>query len=529
MLYKPSAHVRHADTLLQWGARSALAFAAVFLIYGFSQYLGYAVTAVRFPFELDYGEGIVWQQMRLIMAGQGYGPIDHLPAIVFHYPPLFHVLSSALASTTGLDELAAGRLLSIIATFFASGFICLIVVRLTRAETGQWPAWIGGVFAALMMFSTTPVVVWSMLMRVDMLSLALNFGGVYLALRAITQPRAIYFAALCFVAAIYSRQTAIAAPAAAFLTLLFLQPRTAWAGIAACLGIGLPVAAALMWFTNDGFLRHILLYNINRIDFDQLIYVLSMAGTHAIYLIIAVIGVVYRIRRRLPDYRNLVGIGDLRQRLIAAPLDACFFMIVLYFLFATLMTIAIMKSGSSINYFIEWGSVIALFAGVSLTDAVKMAMRNMPSEMPKRLSLQVPLGIAIQAFLLPNVPDYQYQMQSARVHELNELVRLIQAARRPVISDDMVILLRANRRVQWEPAIFAELASKGAWNELPFIAKIRDHQFAFFITVGDRGDRLFDSRYNPAVIEAMESSYPFKQRIAGYTVHFPGKPPQPMR
>ena len=66
-----------------------------------AEYLGYATHAVGFPFELDYGEGIVWQQVLLIPGSRMYGDITQFPYIVFHYPPLYHAVSLALSKLTG--------------------------------------------------------------------------------------------------------------------------------------------------------------------------------------------------------------------------------------------------------------------------------------------------------------------------------------------------------------------------------------------------------------------------------------------
>ena len=98
---------------------------------------------------------------------------------------------------------------------------------------------------------------------------------------------------------------------------------------------------------------------------------------------------------------------------------------------------------------------------------------------------------------------------------------MIHDARRPVISDDMVLVKRAGRHVVWEPAIFAELASKGLWDERPFIARVRRGEFAFFVTRGDRGLPLFDRRYTPAVSDAMDAAYPVRRQVAGYVLHLP--------
>ena len=61
-----------------------------------------------------------------------------------------------------------------------------------------------------------PVVTWAPFMRVDMLAVALSLFGLVAAFKALERPRLIYLAALLFVAAVYTKQTSIAAPAATF-------------------------------------------------------------------------------------------------------------------------------------------------------------------------------------------------------------------------------------------------------------------------------------------------------------------------
>ena len=88
------------------------------------------------------------------------------------------------------------------------------------------------------------------------------------------------------------------------------------------------------------------------------------------------------------------------------------------------------------------------------------------------------------------------------------------------ITDAVAALARRGGGAGWA-AIFAELAAKGVWDEKPFVVRVRRGEFAMFITVGRRGQRLFDSRYNPAVADAMDEAYPVKEILAGYTLHLP--------
>lgn len=505
------------------GARLALALAAAVLLGGVISHLSSAVAAIRFPYELDYGEGIVWQQMRLIVAGKGYAPIDAFPAIVFHYPPVYHLLTAALAGATGMDELAAGRALSVTGTVVAAGFVGLIARHLVRFGAGAAASSICGLIAGAIVFSMAPVVQWSTLMRVDMVALALTFAGVYFGLRALNRPGFVIAASLCFVAAVYTKQSAVAAPAAVFATLLFVRPRTALAGIATAIVVGLTVLAFLHVATDGGFVRHIFLYNLNRLDPSRLGGVAAAWGVKALYLVVAGFGVVRYLRSRA-TFHGGGGFEQIRRRMTASPADSAFSMVLVHALFSTLTLVMVAKSGSNINYMLEWACVLAILVGAALREAAKAATDPSPGASSTRSPIMIcllPLVVASQAMLLPTARDNGAIVLPARQVEFDMLVQLVSEAPQPVVSDDMVVVLRGGKPVVWEPAIFAELASTGLWNEAPFVRRIETGEFAFFITAGGAGEHPFINRYNPAVARAIAAAYPVKRRLAGFNLHFP--------
>ena len=108
-----------------------LALAAHFLLY-----LRYALIAVGFPFELDYGEGIVWQQAMLIPGKLMYGDITRFPFIVFHYPPLYH-LAVHTADVLGFDALAAGRGISLVCTLLTAGLVGALSYDVAGRSAGR--------------------------------------------------------------------------------------------------------------------------------------------------------------------------------------------------------------------------------------------------------------------------------------------------------------------------------------------------------------------------------------------------------
>jgi hypothetical protein len=46
-------------------------------------------------------------------------------------------------------------------------------------------------------------------------------------------------------------------------------------------------------------------------------------------------------------------------------------------------------------------------------------------------------------------------------------------------------------------------------------------EFAMIVTLGRPGTRSCDSRYTPEVGNAIETAYPYTERVAGRTIHLP--------
>lgn len=523
----PALSDRGAASGWAWCARLGLAGLAVVLTWNAIAYLASAAQAIAFPYELDYGEGVVWQQIHLLLSGDGYGPIDGFPAIVFHYPPLYHLATAALAAITGMDELAAGRLLSVGATLAMAGFATATIIALSADRVGRLPAWTGGFLGAAATLNILPVQSWSYLMRVDMLSIALGLAGFYFGLRSLVRPGAIHLAAALFVAAVYTKQTAVAAPVAVFAVLLVLRPRTAWMGIATGAILGFGALAFVTWLTDGGFLHHIVSYNINRFNARGLLDIIVVLVLHLAYIIAALLGI-YTWQYGFSQNRLANGERqNLPQRLRASPVDAGHVMALVYLTLTTLMLALATKSGASINYFIEWGCTIILFGGVALTNTAATATGSRMNTRAGAATALLPLFLILQAHQLWGKADERLSAQIPRQQEMARVVELVRSARRPVVSDDMVVVLRGGKPVVWEPAIFAELASNGTWDERPFLERIGKREFAFFITIGQPGNPLYDDRHSPAVSRAIETFYPVERSLGAYHLHFPAMPLPP--
>lgn len=518
-----------ANLAERWQRPAALlAFAALGAILAFrlAQYLALTSQTIPYPFQLDYGEGIVWQQMRAIVSGHGYAPIEGFPAIVFHYPPVYHLVSAAVAQLTGIDQLFAGRLVSMVSTLVVAVLLARIMVVLAPSAAPRRATLLAAAITALITFTIQPVEFWSLYMRVDLLCTALVLGGLVLGLKAIEQPRCIIPAAILFVLAVYTKQTAIAAPAAVFGTLLFVRPQTALAGIGTAVVLGLCIMAAMLLWTDGGFIRHILFYNINRVDLHGLLIIVANINDQLALTACGLIGVIQQVKFAR---RTMVasGSGGLRGFVTVLRTDrgqARRVMVLAYLAICTLMLGMIAKSGAADNYLIEWNCLLALFAGLAFAELIASLLPSEGAARATIMAVLLPALFCLQLVITPALGSWLGKAMAFRTDETAAVVDTIRAAPQPVISDDMVALLRGGKPVLWESAIFAELASIGVWDETPFLNKIRARQFAFFVITNPEDKRLIRSRYTPAVQSAIESAYPNRINIGTYQLRFPAGP-----
>lgn len=492
-----------------------LALVAHFLVY-----LRYAVEAVRFPFELDYGEGIVWQQALCIPDGPMYGDITRFPFLVFHYPPVYHLVARAAALLNG-DMLLAGRAVSVLCTLLTGLLAAALAYETAGPRVSRTARLMGAAAGGLTVFCYWPVVAWSPLMRVDMLAVLLSFLGVWLALRAARHPWMLPAAVLAFVLAVYTKQTSVSAPLAVLAVFWITDRRMALKAYGLGLVAGLAVLAVLSWMTEGGFLRHLLLYNLNRFSFGAAFQVVGRHVQQLVFLLLALYGVAagWRWAKNAPGWKHLPRFPEyLRREAAARPMAV----LTLYLVLATLMLLTLGKSGAELNYLIEWMCLWSVLIGVLLIAILDpFCTENAPGGR-MLFALLVPAALLAQVAIMPAARGYGDSGGGAdTMRQLETLTARIRDARAPVLSDDMVLLLKAGKTVPWEPAIFAELASTGRWDERLIVDKIMARGFAFILTLAKPGEGAYENRFTPAVHQAIEAAYPRLEKLGGHTLHLP--------
>jgi hypothetical protein len=476
------------------------------LLYFASFDLRGAGAVVTYPFGLDYGEGIVWQQALLIPGQRMYGPIDHLPFIVFHYPPVYHLMTRAVMAF-GVDPLVAGRTVSVAATAMIAISIAWLVAAGLAGRVGRSAVLVGAVIGAPLPLSLSPVEYWFPLMRVDMLAIALAFLGVVFAVRAEQQPGWLAPAMLAFVLSVYTKQTELCAPAAALVVLLMVRPRAAiLAGLGGAI-FGLAALAWLEWLTGGGFLRHILAYNVNTWKFAWLVSRLREVAIYSILLAAAVAGLA----------ASWHGPGTAKRSIIVP-------LVSVWLLLSLVMSVATVgKIGSAGNYFIELICVCAVAVGMLVGLCWQAVIGSQGSrDVVLRVGL-VCLAFSLVAVMVKRPPYYLTHNLDPETTAIREnLVREIARQDRPVLSEDMVLSLRGGQEVPIELAIFHELAQVGVWDQRHLLDLIDTHSFAFLITTTDK---IYSPHwYTPELLAAMARAYPRVETRGPYVVHYPESP-----
>jgi hypothetical protein len=347
--------------------RTAILGVILVLIVRAAEYLGFATHVVGFPFALDYGEGIVWQQVLLTPGSRMYGDITQFPYIVFHYTPLYYFVVRSITAL-GIDPLAAGRGVTLASTIATAGVAGLIASSATRESASAAARMAGAAVAGLMMFTYPPVQTWATLMRVDMLAICFSIAGVYLAIVADKKTIILCVAILMFVLAIYTKQTELSAPIAAILVMLIVDARSTLTASLLGVLVGGAALVALQVSTRGGFWHHIFVYNLhNQFSLDILLeHMRAVRGKLGVLLgVVALAFLWWNELSGLPALNPAGWVewirGSIRLRALA--------ILSLWFLFASLQLVSLGKMGANINYCIEWMCITTMPIGMLITLA----------------------------------------------------------------------------------------------------------------------------------------------------------------
>jgi ABC-type glycerol-3-phosphate transport system permease component len=474
--------------VLLWVATAAFLLAGAWAT---SLFVRHGLAALAFPYPLNYGEGPLLDQAARLAELKNIYPADlsEPPYVVSNYPPLYVLLQAPLVWALG-PEFLYGRAISLASTIAVAGLIAATLNAFTRDKMAS--------AAGGLAFLAVPFVLhWSSLDRVDMLGLALSWGGLYTIVRR-KDRRGLILAALFLVAAIYTRQTyALAAPLAAFAWLLAGGYWRRGLSLATLAGVlSLLLLGALSAHTGGGFFFHTVSANANEFRWEQVSYNLStMQGLMPLLLVGAVAFVVLGLRSR----------------------PASWWFVGAYLAGSAVAAILIGKVGSDVNYLLELSAALALAAGALIA---RYASR------PGARSALL-LALAVQVAIMVQASQFVYAGFQANVIAqragLARLEQIVEYSNGTVLADEYAGLLPLDgRRVYLQPFEMTQLQRDGRWDQGPLLRSIERRKFhAILIWKPPYAAGIERERWTPEMLEAIEENYGPVHKYAETVVYRP--------
>jgi hypothetical protein len=497
------------------GIQTAYFLALCALLFaGFLAFASQCWTAIHSTLELDYGEGIVmWQADRVTHLSQAYVRLDTYPYIVFHYPPVYHLVSHYVAGFTR-DLLAAGRWVSFVSALL-TGFVIGVFTWLAIPRLAWIPRILGASVASLLCYNLDTIK-WAELMRVDLLALFFTFTGLLVFLLADRFAGFDYVAIILFALALFTKQTEVAAPAACIaIAFLTSRARALWL-IAFLVVLGCVGLAALAVPTHGAALLNLFTYNRNPFLWLNMLGIVqsnlaSMAPLAAIALALS-LGVALRVSR-IPRPQALTVV---RRWIATNRARRAIAMYSLYLPLALAVSLTCGKRGAGYNYFLEWNLACSFPVALVLVYVLRRSNVRKPT-IPHIAVLLLPLlvgskGVASLAqHMRPGPP-------STTARDTANVTAYIEHVQGPVYSENMTILMMAHKEIPAEPAIITALAQTGFWDETDFVKRIDSGYFSAIIVTTSLDNH---NRYTARVQAAIEGAYQIQDTFGSFRVYVP--------
>jgi hypothetical protein len=470
---------------------AALTLAAL-LLRSVIMFLNYNWTLIHFPFNVDYGEGpILDQVMRLAHFQNIYQRnLQSLPFTISNYPPLYHLIQVPFAWIFG-PAFWYGRVINLVALLATSLIIGMTLYTLTRDMLASI---IGGVFLLAIPY----ILHWSGFVRVDSLALFLSWAGIFSAVRWPDRRVGIITAAAFLTAAIFTKQSyGLAAPLAAFIFLLSRKPRWRALELAAwTAGFSLFLFLLINLITQGGFYFNIITSNVNPFKWKTVQENAQKLYWNMNFLVI--ISLVYLV----------AGYWLWRKTwFLAAP----------YLVAATISGATIGKSGSNVNYLLELGAALSLVTGAFLV---------LPAQ---RWYWKVVVLILLAAQMTDIYTwareDYYNWPMGRAAHEgemIDQMVQFTRQADGPVLADEfMGVIPLAGKNLVYQPFEYKQLILGGIWDGRQLIQDISDKKFALILLYDPTSWDSPHERWTDDQLIAIERYYQPSGRTAQTIVYTP--------
>jgi hypothetical protein len=491
---------------------------ALGLLFYLALTLWLALSGIFFPYQLDYGEGIVlWFTRELALGHSIYKGLAGLPYASSNYPPLGMLLAVPFRTLFG-DSYVGGRWLNFAATLIVAAFIFRIVREESRPSPhppftslrgGRGEGTTAALLSVLFFLGSTFIYHWIPLFRVDLIGLAFTVAGIYFVWRwdrtaldrygvvrnkpyGLRTTPYLILALLFFLAALYTKHSLLFAPVAASVA-LFLQDRRA--GILFALAFVLSAGGiflALDVWTRGGFAFGLITSNATLWLWNTFLPLTrDFLWTYLILLAFAVWSWVQRVRAQHFGVLEIYALAALASLGLAG------------------------RVGAWENYYFEAIFIVCVFAGLALGALFHRGLAA---------SLWLPLLLLIQLALFwpahnPALASHLMDYTTAGNQQVAPLVR---AATGIVISEDMGLLVTSGKSVEYYTFQYSSLARAGVWDQHWEEENLRGGKFPLVIlSQGTREDIDKYRNFTREFASALDFGYGLALEDARYHVYTP--------
>lgn len=488
--------------------------------------IGRSSSSLEYPFQLDREEAFLLDQALHLSRGETiYPSLDDYPYTVGNYPPVYPMIyGAAIRWLPALQpSLPAGRLLVLVAGLIA---ISVIVNAILRDARSIAPALLAGA----LVFMTWDAWNWIAFARVDWPALALGLLGLAVSTSQRRRPAAI-FGSLLFALAFFTKQTQILAPMAVFGAYLWRREFRVAAEFAFLMTVWVGGGLAFLTILTGGqFFRHTVLYNVNAFDPGQIVFYLKHLWLFERWRLVATLLAFLFVPLAVWLWPERGGASEETPEDSArkSPEPTVLFPAAgIYLVLAVASIASTGKAGAAVNYLLEFHAAAALFLGLWLARWTREADAADPAVRASRLTMVGLLILFLSAHAVWH--GYGRVRQAFQAGDLDALMLVYDGVLRrvvmtdgPVLSEEPIFVLLAEKDVLFQPFIMSRLAAEGAWDQAPFLEDLESAKFGLIVTTQDlRVEDQFFQGFTPEMRQAIVDAYEFDRQIGSYYLYVP--------
>lgn len=423
-----------------------------------------------FPYQIDYGEGLMLEGAQSLRQGRPlYPAVSELPIVLHVYGPLAYAATAATLRPSHIS-FTPGRVLILLCALTVSARIATLLWR----WIGSWQI---SVAFGLILLTIPAFRFWTYLLRADLIGIAISVSG--LALFTL-KPKYKYWSILFFAAALFCKYSLLAAPLAVFLLLLVTRQLKDATRFATPLALTCgAVFAVFQVRTGGGFAFHMFSTHPDPYSLTQVFALTGLVWLSApIVTGLALFHVLRKIRSGKPDLPAL------------------------YFITASITSLTAGKQGSTTNHFLEWMVAASLCAGIGYA--------TLRSQHPRRLlpiTIALVLSIAVGVWIQSRPAQQPY----SELAECSGIYNYVASTNSPhILSQSLGPLLLAGKPVLLtDPFVYGQLVEHGIWSDSSLVRLVNQRYFDAILTTADperikTGDATV---WPPSLLEAMGRHY----------------------